>query len=82
MLKVPEPLVKHAVYLKTLSDVFLSDSLHEVMLKKSCQSNLPSFLDGVTGIHEEDEDVHIRLINSRKASDLKNPRLLQIAGTA
>ncbi len=56
----------------------LSDALHDFVRQRSCLSNLLSFLDGVTKMLEDDDDVDVCFMDLTKAFDLVNHRLLLV----
>ncbi len=76
--KVQERLVRQAMYAHMVANGILSDAQHGFVHQRSCLSNLLSFLDGVTSMMEEGEDVDVCFMDFKKAFDLVNHRLLLV----
>ncbi len=66
------------MYQHMVSNGILSDARHGFVHQKSCLSNLPGFLGGVTSMKEEGEDVVMCFLDFNKAFDLVNHWLLLV----
>ncbi len=66
------------MYQHVVSNGILSDAQHDFVHHRSCLSSLLSFLDGVTNMIEEGEEVNVCFIDFKKAFYLAHHRLLVV----